>query len=324
MKIKRNYTIDIVIGVIVIIIFSISAIFSFRAHYLTQKNNTEYLNLVQMLQKDIRRFETDLAALSKRLGELGKPNSSFLLQNRKPDDLISGKPNPLPENLSELKQRINAAGLEQLRLRQILESTGLDLLAEMEDLDPSILKELYDERAGKKEIDAVRAQLRGKNKELHQADKNRYDEELASLYERARFRGMRNISREDREKAFQDMLLKYPDAYATGMLVAERALFSAYRRNTTEGEKYYRMLQENSNFSDVITDRGIEATPNVAYNLASQYIREGRTEEANRMLDALKNDYPDSLLFVRTRGRGMTWRTVSRAAPLLRIRMNKE
>jgi hypothetical protein len=35
------------------------------------------------------------------------------------------------------------------------------------------------------------------------------------------------------------MLVKYPEAYATGMAIAKRAFVSSFRRNTTAVEKYY-------------------------------------------------------------------------------------
>jgi len=119
------------------------------------------------------------------------------------------------------------------------------------------------------------------------------------------------------------MLAKYPDAYATGMVIAERALRSAFRRDTVEMEKYYKMLRENESFSNVVTDRGIEAIPNVEYYLANQYVREGRSGDAHLMLESLEKNYPESLLFVRRRGRGLTWQPVSQVVPRLIGRMNQ-
>ena len=83
------------------------------------------------------------------------------------------------------------------------------------------------------------------------------------------------------------------------------------------------MLQGNENFSDVITDRGIEAMPNIEYYLARQYIREGRSEDARALIESLENNYPESLLFIRRRGKGLTWQPVSRQVSNLLNSMNK-
>jgi hypothetical protein len=55
------------------------------------------------------------------------------------------------------------------------------------------------------------------------------------------------------------MLSDYPDAYATGMAIAERSLRSAIMRETNGVQDYYSLLLENDNFSDVVTDCGVEA-----------------------------------------------------------------
>ena len=226
------------------------------------------------------------------------------------------------EDLKRLKQIIESTEREQLRLKQIIESTGLEQLAKIENIDPDILREIYDDRTKRNSIAFHRNYLREENRELHLADKRRYDEGLNSLYRRARFRRRRGANNEDSNKAFDEMLVIYPDAYATAMVIAERALYYA-RRNTAETEKYYIMLRENENesYSNVVTDRGIEAKPNIEYYLADQYIREGRIEDANSMLESLEKNYSDSILRMRKGAPGPRWQPVSQGVTSLRFRM---
>lgn len=91
----------------------------------------------------------------------------------------------------------------------------------------------------------------------------------------------------------------YPDAYATGMVIAERALRSAIMRDTGGTEKYYAMLDENNNFSNIVTDRGTEAMPNLQNYLANSYIQDGRFEEAQELIESLETNYPDSYVYTR-------------------------
>jgi hypothetical protein len=104
---------------------------------------------------------------------------------------------------------------------------------------------------------------------------------------------------EDHEKAFNELLYNYPDAYATGIVIAERALRSAIMRDTGSAEKYYTMLDENENFSNIVTDRGTEAMPNLQNYLAFSYIQEGRFEEAQELIESLETNYPNSYVFMR-------------------------
>ena len=112
---------------------------------------------------------------------------------------------------------------------------------------------------------------------------------------------------EDREKAFNELLIKYPDAYATGMAIAERALRSAFRRNDADVQNYYNMLQENEYFSNIVTDRGMEAMPSLESYLAYTHIRDGRVEEATVLIQSLEGNYPGSYVLIRGNDRRMKW-----------------
>jgi hypothetical protein len=201
---------------------------------------------------------------------------------------------------------------------EIISSTGLDQLASSEGLDPTILSKIYEDYALRDSVSSYRQQILERNRELHQSDRNQYNEELMALYERARIRpGQGNA--EDREEAFKELLTKFPDAYATGMAIAERGLMSAFMRKNQDVEEYYVMLNENDKFSDIVTDWGAEAMPNLENYLANSYIGEGRIEEALVFIESLESKYPDS--FVLTRGDGFRpkWLPASQAAENLRM-----
>jgi hypothetical protein len=113
-------------------------------------------------------------------------------------------------------------------------------------------------------------------------------------------------------------MAKYPDANATGMAIAERALFSGFRNNTSDVEKYYDLLRRNENFLNVVTDRGVEAMPNIEFYLARQYLRQGNTDNALALLESLEKNYPDSRLFTGRFGGSQRWQPASQVIPSLR------
>ena len=308
-------------------VFVISGTIGLLAYTSARSVKKENDRSIQRIQHDLRRLEQTIEAMNRRLTASGEKNPVASVQgNAMPTDgaaaVQPGGLSPKAE-LTRLKKLIDSTDQEQLRLKKIVESTGLDRLAKMENIDPDILKKLYDEHSQRNIIDEHRAYLREKNDEFHQLDALQYDQELSALYQRARARGRGATEREDRDKAFQEMQSRYPEAYATGMVIAERGLVSAFRRDAGSAEQYYTMLRENENFSDIVSDRGVEAVPNLEYYLADRYIREGRTGEAQQMLESLEKNYSGSLVFIRGRGRGLSWQPVSEAVSALRSSMNR-
>jgi hypothetical protein len=202
-------------------------------------------------------------------------------------------------------------------MEQILDSTGLARLAENENIDPGILQQMYDEYAQRNQITAYRQQLLHKNGEQLDADRKNYGEELMSLYELARLRRGSDIDRETREKAFEEMLEKYPDTYATAKVIGERAVRSAFRRNTAAVEEYYDMLRQNDKFTTVTTERGMEVMPTVEHYLAQQYLIEGRVEDARLLRDSLASNFSGSYILTREPGTGWKWLPVSQVVSKL-------
>lgn len=160
------------------------------------------------------------------------------------------------------------------------------------------------------ETEAVRAQfqvLMEKNKELHQTDKDRYGAELNDLYSKARpLRGETNDpeAQAESDQAFATLISQYPEANATGMVIAERALGSALAMNTADVEKYYSMLKSKENFSGTVTDNGIEAVPTLQVFMARNYLQTGNKKAAEKLVTDLAKNYPDSLVSDRELGSG--------------------
>jgi len=139
-----------------------------------------------------------------------------------------------------------------------------------------------------------------------------------ALYERARLRRRGDTDRQESDRSFAELMAKYPDANATGMAIAERALFSGFRNNTSDVEKYYDLLRRNENFLNVVTDRGVEAMPNIEYYLALQYLRQGNPDNALTLVESLEKNYPNSRLFTGRFGSGQRWQPASQVIPELR------
>lgn len=287
------------LGLVAIVICTITALYSYHAF-----NSTRDIQKVQ--QQSLDTLHQQIARIESKLSELG--NELAAAQDRTHGAAVhlnSKKMNPLASR-SSVSQRQT---IEQMA--NILDSTGLAQLAENERVDPSILQQMYAEYTQRNQVAAWRQDLLQKDRERFDTDRQNYEEELMSLYELARFRRGFGSDSATREKAFEAMLEKYPDAYATAKVIGERALWSAFRRNTTAVEEYYNLLRQNDKFSTVATDRGTEVLPNVEHYLARQYLQEGRIEDARVLRDSLELNYSESYILTREPGTGWKWLPVS-------------
>lgn len=303
------------VNIFLIILMLAATVIIVSSHFRTQgiirKNQSNWHLTIGKIDDRIASLDSAVKELKNNQEDL---HSRMLAVNYEPETEI--------DNFAGKDGLINTAALrhELLRLKKIMEATGLNKLATSNDMNPDILQEIYEERTLIKKFNTRRKEMRERNQAQHLSDKDRYDTELNEIYDRARFMGGRSATREEQDLAFNEMLDKYPDAYATGMLVAERALRSAFRKNIEETEKFYFMLTGNGNSANIVTDRGIEALPNIEYYLARQYLREGRTAEAQTMIDSLESNYSGSLVFVGRQGQGTPWQTVDQIIPDLRTR----
>jgi hypothetical protein len=298
----KYYTL-ICFGVTFFVIICAVGILGYRAYVASIRVEKKYKQSIGELEHDLKQLKAQLAALQ---------NQTEYSPSQKYSRTAKAVP-AKKEHDAVVKER------EALRrLEKIIESTGLEHLAENQNMDPTILLEIYDEYAERKQVDQRREQQLENNRDLHKADADHYGEELTDLYERARLRRGAGTDRQESDSAFAELLAKYPEAYAAGMAIAERAFVSGFRRNTSEIEKYYDMLRANENFSHIVTDRGVEAMPNVEYYLARQYLRLGNNDDAMALIQSLENKHPDSLLFTRRSGSGPRWKPVSQVVTNLR------
>jgi len=153
-----------------------------------------------------------------------------------------------------------------------------------EDIDARVMQALREELAQRTALEAYRDRLQARNREMREADEQRYGEELFSLYDIAVGQKEGDL---DRDEAFQEMLDAYPDANLTAMAIAERALASAFEGSIGEVEYYYELLQGKEAFHVVVTDAGVEAVPVLQGYLAHQYTRQNRREDALAMIERI-------------------------------------
>ena len=305
MKLDNHLKISIGVALTAVLISVVTGIYSYHASSSfrdLQKNNGQAL---RSLQQEVVRLEERIAGFNEKLAAAqDQPHRAAVYPDAK--NLKTSASQPSGSQLQTLRQ-----------MEDILDSTGLAQLAENENVDPDILQQMYDEYAQRKQIASYRQQLLQEDGERLGADRKNYDEELMSLYELARRRRGSDTDRETREKAFEEMLEKYPNAYATAKVIAERAVRSAFRRNTTAVEEYYNLLNQNNKFSTVTTDRGMEVLPNIEHYLAQQYLRDGRIEDARVLRDSLELNFFDSYILTRNPGSGWKWLPVSQVVSKL-------
>ena len=293
---------------------------------------------IDTIQKQVMALDTRITELTGKIDKMASRSSraSAALANVSTDDLS-------PDALVALNDAM-------YKLEEIVDASGLKTIATNMTVDPTIMKDVYDEYYDRKMVTTYRDNMRDMNIAQHNADKELYGEDVDKLYEAAHARfgrgggrrgGQNNQDNQDnqdqqaaeqaREQAFTDLVEKYPDANATAMLVAERAMGSMFRGNMEDAEKYYSMLTQNPQSTEVVTDWGMKAVPTMQYYLANQYIENGQTDKALVIIDQLANS-SDDMIFGgggggrggRGGGGGPRYQKTSEAVSELRQRLNQK
>ncbi len=300
---NMKYYALILLGVFFSVIICAAAFFGYSAYVASNRIEKNFKQSIEELEQEVNRLKAQLATVRNRTED----NSAQRYTKTGNAVTAGSKKDAVVKEREAIR-----------RLEKIVESTGLEQLATNENMDPTVLSEIYEEYADRKQVVQRHEQQLEKNREFHKSDAAQYGEELMALYEQARLRRRGGTDRQESDSAFAELIAKYPEAYTTGMAIAERALFSGFRRNTSEVEKYYDMLSDNENFSHIVTDRGVEAMPNIEYFLARQYLRQGNSGDALALIESLEKNYPDSLLFTRRSGSSRRWQPVSQVVANLR------
>lgn len=197
-------------------------------------------------------------------------------------------------------------------LTRLMRASGLDSAAALWGGGPGtpgpLLEQLGKEAASRAQFQARREELTRRATENRDKDFARYDperySELEELYKAARpGRGAdTEEGKTQRTDALNKMVEQYPEAYATGVAVAEQALSEALDGNTGQVESYLQTLRESAQYGDIVTDQGVEALPNIQAFLARQYIEQNRIDEASSLLQDLSANHSDSLIIEPTTG----------------------
>lgn len=211
----------------------------------------------------------------------------------------SGASAQLEEKVARLERQLEG-------LNRLVRASGLDVAVPMWDAGSGapgpLFEQLGQEAASRTRFETRREELSRQASDSKDNDYARYGperySELEELYRAARpSRG--SDTQEDqarRTEALDRMVDEFPDAYSTGVAVAEQALSEALSGNTEQVEARLQTLAETVQRTNIVTDQGMEAVPTIKTFLARQYIDEKRVEEAASLLQELDESYPDSLI----------------------------
>jgi hypothetical protein len=211
----------------------------------------------------------------------------------------------LTEKVARLEQGLDG-------LNRIMRASGLDTAAAHWGAGLGapgpLFEQLGKEAASRVRFEARREELTRRATENRERDSARYDSEryseLEELFKAAR-PGRGQDTEEGKTKrtdSLNKLVEEFPEAYATGVAVAEQALSEALDGNTGQVESYLQTLRESSEYGDIVTEQGVEALPNIQAFLARQYIDENRIDEAISLLQDLSTNYSDSLIIEPTTG----------------------
>ena len=288
MKNSGNSSIPVIIAVTACLIVVITAFYSMNSIKGYKSKSDD----------DFQKVFSTLTKISDRLNII-----SNKLYSSKPKFIVKNSNLPV-ESGDQTKDWLNLLDGDLQKMENMLTKTGLEQLATNKDVSASMLGEMVEQYAEQKKEQDFRKSLTQMNTDFHAADKEKYDEKLTELYNKARAR-RRNRNNKESEEAFNTMLENYPDSYSTGMLIAEKAIRASFRNNVGDMEKYYNMLAENDNFNNIVIDWGIEAQPALQYHLANKYIDEKRYDDAQKMIEQLEQSGgDDDYISVRSGRRG--------------------
>lgn len=218
----------------------------------------------------------------------------------------------LMDTSAQLTEKVTRLEKELNGLNRVMRASGLDTAAAHWDGSPGtpgpLFEQLGKEAASRAQFAARREELTRRATESRDKDYVRYGaeqySELSELSKAARpARGAdTEEAKTKRTDALNKMVDQYPEAYSTGVAIAEQALSEALNGNTGQVEAYLQTLRESAQYGDIVTDQGVEALPNIQAFLVRQYIEQNRFAEATSLLNELSQTHADSLIIEPTSG----------------------
>ena len=261
---------------------------------------------------DARRdYQRDIASVRDELGgikaQIGALSNALVAAARKPTSTIVSSSGGWSSGKDDMTDSLMALETDLSDIRKTLNKTGLESVA-TNDVDQAALHDIIGEYAERKMVEIRREQLGKLLTTQSAADIEKYGAELTNLYASARGNWGRNRGGGDdqqRDAALKDLQQKFPDAYATAKAVGDRAVSAMFSQNTEQVEQYYKQLGDMKQASSVVNDWGMQTMPAVEYYLASKYIEQNRSSDAEKLLSSLEKNYPDALIpSMMTGGRG--------------------
>ncbi len=218
----------------------------------------------------------------------------------------------LTDTTTQLTEKVTRLERELEGLNRLMRASGLDTAVPLWGGGPGapgpLFEQLGKEAATRAQFEARRQELSRRAAENRDKDYSRYGAErygeLDALFKASRpGRGQETEEgKTKRTDALNKLVEEFPEAYSTGVAVAEQALNEALDGNTAQVESYLQTLKESSQYGDIVTDQGVDALPNIQAFLARQYIEESRIDEAISLLDDLSANHSDSLIVEPTTG----------------------
>jgi hypothetical protein len=286
--VETKYLLPGVVGVVALAALAVSA----RSLALSRRLAEEQALTVRAMEGDIQGLASRISALARQAGRPepgGLRPSAPAAVSIAPAAGDGATPPAVPQDVAALAETVSG-------------------------MDPEFLRSMHADYQQRKAVQEYQQKALARNEAQRRADAAKYDgEKLAALYDQAI-----SPQNRDRDTALTSMLTEYPDANVTGMALAERALEAAMGADTASVESYYKALSANANFSELVTDMGIEAVPTLQKFLIGQYIQAGRYEEATALVDALEHTYTDSYVAERGRSGDPEWMPVSQVVQNLR------
>lgn len=183
------------------------------------------------------------------------------------------------------------------RLKRIIQSTGLETFAELNNSYPGIFQEMMEEQLNE-------LFKRNKRKQSEKLLQQQMEPEIKKLLNEPEFKSFteayektrrsKDASEEEVELALEKIFQRYPDNILTGAAIASYADQMLHNNNIRRAEKYYNKYKEfedrNPNLMNPMRQSFLS---NLEIQFAYLYCQSGETVKLNNILDTLETKYPD-------------------------------